>query len=51
MARVKGCYANVMGLPLCHLYRALKRAGVNPSATPVEACIDFTGYDCPVSII
>jgi MAF protein len=46
VARVKGCYANVMGLPLCHLYRALKRVGVNPPATPLEACIRFMGYNC-----
>ncbi|MFQ5886018.1 MAG: Maf family protein [Anaerolineae bacterium] len=50
VARMKGCYANVMGLPLCHLYRALKRAGVNPPVTPLEACIGLTGYNCPVSI-
>ena len=50
VARVEGCYLNVMGLPLCHLYRALKRIGVNPPATPLEACIGFTGYDCTVSI-
>ena len=50
VARVEGCYANVMGLPLCHLYIALKRTRVNPPATPLEACIGFTGYHCPVSI-
>jgi MAF protein len=50
VARLEGCYANVMGLPLCHLYRALKRVGVNPPATPLEACTGFTGYDCQVSI-
>ncbi|MFQ6000337.1 MAG: Maf family protein [Anaerolineae bacterium] len=46
VARVKGCYANVMGLPLCHLYTALKRVAVNPPATPLEACIGFTGHEC-----
>ena len=49
VARVEGCYANVMGLPLCHLDRALKKVAVNPPATPLEACIGFTGYDCPES--
>ncbi len=49
VAKVKGCYANVMGLPLCHLYRALKRVGVNPPATPLEACISFTGHQCSVA--
>jgi len=51
VAKVKGCYANVMGLPLCHLYTALKRVGVNPPDTPLEACIGFTGYNCLASII
>jgi MAF protein len=50
VARMKGCYANVMGLPLCHLYRALKGVGIKPPDTPFEACISFTGYDCPVRI-
>ncbi len=50
VAKVKGCYANVMGLPLCHLYTALKRVGVKAPATPLEACIGFTGYNCPASI-
>ena len=50
VARLEGCYANVMGLPLCHLYRALKRVGVGPPTTPLEACTGFTGYDCQVSI-
>lgn len=50
VAKVKGCYANVMGLPLCHLYRALKGVGIKPPDTPFEACIGFTGYDCLVRI-
>jgi MAF protein len=50
VARVEGCYANVMGLPLCHLYRALKRVGVSPPVIPLEACIGFTGYNCPLRI-
>lgn len=49
VARVKGCYANVMGLPLCHLYRALKRMGIKPPVTPLEACVGFTGHECIVA--
>lgn len=48
--RVKGCYANVMGLPLCHLSRALKRIGVNPPIAPLEACMGFTGYECGLDL-
>jgi len=49
VARLEGCYANVMGLPSCHLYRVLKRAGIEPPAKPFEACTAFTGHDCIVA--
>jgi septum formation protein len=32
------CYANVMGLPLCHLYRELTRRGVTVPRHPLQAC-------------
>jgi MAF protein len=47
--RIGGCYASVMGLPLCHLTRALAQLGL---ALPVEvpqACQGFTGYRCLVA--
>ncbi|MEW6567756.1 MAG: Maf family protein [Chloroflexota bacterium] len=48
LERLQGCYANVMGLPLCHLARALRRLGENlPVAVP-EACRLHTGYDCRI---
>jgi septum formation protein len=47
--RIEGCYANVMGLPLCHLFCALKRAGVTLPATPLEACQAHTGHRCLVA--
>jgi predicted house-cleaning NTP pyrophosphatase (Maf/HAM1 superfamily) len=48
LERLTGCYANVMGLPLCHLARALRRLG-HPSPADVPAgCRAHTGYDCPV---
>jgi len=36
--RVEGCYANVMGMPLCHLYRALAGWGLAPPRHPLERC-------------
>ncbi len=47
-ARVEGCYANVMGLPLCHLYRGLRRMGLSIEP-PAEACQAFTGEECQAS--
>ncbi|NLX35110.1 MAG: septum formation protein Maf [Chloroflexi bacterium] len=32
------CYANVMGLPLCHLHRQLALWGLSPARHPLRAC-------------
>jgi MAF protein len=44
------CFANVMGLPLCHLLRRLRRLGVEPAAreSVPAACQRFIPYACPV---
>ena len=42
------CYASVMGLPLCHLVRTLRKIGI-PSVLDVPAaCQENLLYDCPV---
>lgn len=46
--RMKGCYANVMGLPLCHLTRLIRQLGLEPKSNVPEACQNFTKYDCSV---
>lgn len=38
VARIDGCFANVMGLPMCHLYRALSAWGVVPPTHPLRCC-------------
>jgi len=43
-----GCYANVVGLPLCHLVRMLRRLGLPPRADLPQACQAALGYQCPV---
>ena len=48
VARIDGCHANVMGLPLCHLYRALKTFGV-ALAEPDGACQAHLQIVCPVA--
>jgi septum formation protein len=48
MEDFRGCYANVMGLPLCHLVRAMRRFGYSPSIHVPEACQAHLGYDCSV---
>ena len=45
---ISGCYANVMGLPLCHLVRALRVWDVNPPVDVPAVCQSYTGELCEV---
>lgn len=44
-----GCFANVMGLPLCHLARSLRQFGLDTGVDIAAACRVNLDYDCPVS--
>ena len=46
VAYIQGCYASVMGLPLCHLTRALDRLGLVLLVDVPYVCQDFTGHRC-----
>ena len=48
VARIEGCHANVMGLPLCHLYRALELFNV-PVNEPDRVCQAHLDIVCPVA--
>jgi septum formation protein len=43
-----GCLANITGLPMCHVYFALRRAGVVPRERPEIVCQAHFGFVCPV---
>lgn len=43
------CFANVMGLPLCHLLRRLRRLGLDALTDLPAECQAFIPYECPVS--
>jgi septum formation protein len=45
---LEGCYASVMGLPLCHLVRCLRRFDVTSEVDIPAACQSALGYDCRV---
>nr|MBC7246114.1 septum formation protein Maf [Chloroflexota bacterium] len=49
VGRIEGCYANVMGLPLCHLYRILREFGLTLEESPVAACDHFNQRRCNVA--
>ena len=44
-----GCYASVMGLPLCHLTRSLRKLGVAPTTDIAAECQSALRYACPIS--
>lgn len=48
VAHLADCYAAVVGLPLCHLARALRWLGVHPTADVPSRCQQHHGYNCPV---
>jgi septum formation protein len=43
-----GCYASVMGFPLCHVTRMLRELGVTPTADVPVGCQQLLEYECPV---
>lgn len=49
VARVQGCFANVMGMPLCRLYHALERHMQMPA--PQLNCIGHAETNCTVAKI
>lgn len=46
VAEIQGCYANVMGLPLCHLTRSLRTWGIEPLSDVPAACQARTSRRC-----
>ena len=48
VAAWEGCYANVVGLPLCHLVRMLRGWGIVPALDVPAACQRYTGRRCRV---
>ena len=46
---MSGCYASVMGLPMCHVLRTLKKLDVYAMANVPLGCQSLLNYQCPVS--
>jgi len=46
--RFSGCFASVMGLPLCHVSRTLQKFGLTPARDVPLACQEHLDYHCPV---
>ncbi len=45
----EGCFASVMGLPLCKLARSLKKIGVDVDAEMPQRCQSSLDYECTIS--
>jgi MAF protein len=45
---LRGCYASVMGLPLCHLSRTLRQLNVRTNADIPGNCQSALDYRCPI---
>ena len=43
-----GCFANVMGLPLCHLVRTMRKLGLESEMNVPITCQVNLSYNCPV---
>jgi septum formation protein len=48
VASLSGCYASVMGLPLCHLTRTLRQFNITPMTDISTACQSSLKYKCPI---
>ncbi|NPA05875.1 MAG: septum formation protein Maf [Chloroflexi bacterium] len=50
VARVEGCFANVVGLPVCAVARVLMRWGCPPVRGIVARCAQAFGYNCSIGL-
>lgn len=48
VTQMTGCYANVVGLPLCNLVRLMREFDHDPPFDVPSCCVAHTGYDCEV---
>jgi len=48
VASMTGCYASVMGLPLCHVVRTMRQMDIQPNADAPLNCQKLLKYECLV---
>jgi MAF protein len=49
VARMDGCFASVMGLPVCHVIRLMRMMDLQPATDFFLSCETLLEYQCPVS--
>lgn len=49
VARMDGCFASVMGLPVCHVILQMRKMNIQPDTDFFKSCETVLEYNCPVS--
>lgn len=49
VARMDGCFASVMGLPVCHVILLMRKMNMQPGTEFFAGCETVLEYQCPVS--
>jgi MAF protein len=49
VARMDGCFASVMGLPVCHVILQMRKMDLQPDTGFFAGCETLLEYHCPVS--
>ncbi len=49
VANMEGCFASVMGLPVCHVILLMRKMNLQPNTDFFASCETLLEYDCPVS--
>jgi len=49
VAQLSGCFASVMGLPVCHIIRLMRMMDLQPKTDFFLSCETLLEYQCPVS--
>ena len=49
VASLEGCYASVMGLPMCHVILLMRKMNIQPDTDIFAGCETLLEYQCPVS--
>jgi MAF protein len=50
VASLEGCYASVMGLPMCHVILLMRKMDLQPNAEFFASCETLLEYQCPVDL-
>jgi len=49
VAHIDGCFASVMGLPVCHVILLMRKMDIQPKTDFFAGCETLLEYQCPVS--